>query len=182
MIREIPNIITISRIGLIPVLVIAFNINHTFAHYIVICIFIFASLTDFLDGFLARAWKAESRFGKMLDPIADKLLVASTLLMMVDQKMAPVTPIIVILCREILVSGMREYLGELKVAVSLPVSSLAKVKTATQMLAIIILLLGDNPIFGYNLKTFGQVALWLSAALTVLTGYFYFKKGLKYFN
>jgi cardiolipin synthase len=181
MIREIPNILTITRIILIPILVISFYIENSFAHYTVVLIFIFASLTDFLDGFLARVWEAESRFGKMLDPIADKLLVASTLLMMVARDIAPVLPIIVILCREILVSGMREYLGELRVGVSLPVSRLAKIKTATQMIAIILLLLGNN-ILGINLSIVGNTVLWLSAFLTVVTGYFYFRQGLKYFK
>ena len=121
-------------------------------------------------------------FGRVLDPIADKLLVASTLMMMVDRNIAPVLPALVILCREILVSGMREYLAELKVKVSLPVSHLAKVKTAAQMIAIIILLLGEETTGIPYTNLIGKISIWLAAVLTVITGYEYLRQGIKYFD
>ena len=178
--KDIPNILTLLRIALIPVLISAFYIESNFAHYIAASIFIFASVTDYFDGFLARAWKVQSNFGKVLDPIADKILVAATLMMMVDRGIAPVLPTLVILCREILVSGMREHLAELKV--SLPVSNLAKVKTAAQMVAIIILLLGESTTGIPYTDFLGKSAIWIAAFLTVITGYAYLKEGIKNFN
>lgn len=181
MIKDLPNFLTVLRIALIPVLVAAFYIENKFAQFIVAGIFIFASITDYIDGFLARLWKVQSNFGRVLDPIADKMLVASTLVMMVNKNIAHVIPIIVILCREILVSGMRQYLAELKVKVSLPVSRLAKSKTATQMIAIIILLLGKEGTGISYAEEIGNIAIWLAAALTVITGYAYLKEGIKHF-
>ncbi|WPX96748.1 CDP-diacylglycerol--glycerol-3-phosphate 3-phosphatidyltransferase [Candidatus Bandiella euplotis] len=177
--KNIPNILTLLRILLIPVLVAVFYIESKFAHYVAVSIFIFASITDYFDGALARAWKVQSDFGKVLDPIADKLLVAATLMMMVDKGIAPVLPTLVILCREILVSGMREHLAELKVQVSLPVSRLAKIKTAAQMAAIIILLLGENTTGFRYTDLLGKVAIWTAAVLTAITGYAYLQKGIK---
>ncbi len=180
--RNIPNILTSLRIFLIPILVSAFYIDSKIAHYIAVIIFIFASITDFFDGFLARAWKVHSNFGKVLDPIADKLLVASTLMMMVDRNIAPVLPALVILCREILVSGMREFLAELKVKVSLPVNHLTKIKTAAQMIAIIILLLGKETTGIPHSNLIGQISIWLAAVLTVITGYEYLRQGINCFD
>lgn len=178
MIKEIPNFLTLSRIFLIPVVVLSFYLEGKLANYIAASIFIFASITDFFDGYLARVLKAQSNFGRMLDPIADKLLVASTLMMLVHFDRAPVIPTIAILCREILVSGLREYLAELKV--SLPVSKLGKVKTAMQMVAIIILLLGNKILPIPYIDTIGEVVLWGAAILTLITGYIYWKERLKY--
>ena len=177
MMKKIPNIMTIMRIISIPILVFSFYINNHFAYYIKASIFIFASITDCLDGLFARMWKVESRFGTMLDPIADKLLVICTLFMMVVREIAPVFPTIIILCREIIVSGMRGSLGELTAGLSMPVYRLAKIKTMTQMLAITILLLSSD--FQITLNTLGNVILWLSSILTIITGYIYFKKLLK---
>ena len=178
--RNIPNILTSLRIVLIPILVLAFYIDSKIAHYVAVSIFIFASITDYFDGLLARIWKVHSNFGKILDPIADKLLIASTLMMMVDRNIAPVLPTLVILCREILVSGMREYLAELKVKISLPVNYLAKVKTSTQMIAIIILLLGEDTIIVPHINFIGKTLIWLAALLTVITGYKYLSQSIKY--
>lgn len=180
--KNIPNILTLLRIALIPVLVSAFYIEARFSHYIVTGIFIFASITDYFDGFLARIWKAQSSFGRMLDPIADKMLVISTLMMMVHKSIAPVLPALVILCREILVSGMREYLAELKVNISLRVSYLAKIKTATQIVAIIILLLGEKGTGIAYANLLGEIAIWIAAGLTVITGYAYLKESKDNFN
>lgn len=178
MIKDIPNILTILRILLIPVLVLFFYIEGIVAHYIVAGIFIFASITDYIDGSLARKLNANSNFGRMLDPIADKMLVVSTLLMLVDKRMAPVIPIVAILCREICVSGMREYLASYKI--KMPVSLLGKIKTVIQMTAIIILLLG-NDIIGVEYANYiGNVTIWIAASLTVFSGYIYVKEGLKH--
>lgn len=170
-VKNIPNALTVLRIILIPILIISFYLEGKMSHYVSAGIFIFASITDYVDGVLARYWKAQSNFGRMLDPIADKMLVASTLLMLVDQRIAPVIPIVIILCREIFVSGMREYLGSIQKAI--PVRFVGKLKTAIQMIAIITLLLGENGVFG-------EVCLWIAAILTLLSGAFYFVEGLKH--
>jgi len=177
--KDIPNILTLVRILLIPILVSVFYVESKFAHYIAASIFVFASITDYFDGFLARIWKVQSNFGKMLDPIADKLLVAATLMMMVDKGIAPVLPTLVILCREILVSGMREHLAGLRMNFSIPVSNLAKVKTAAQMIAIVILLLGESTTGIPYTNILGKVAIWVAAILTVVTGYAYLREGIK---
>jgi cardiolipin synthase (CMP-forming) len=176
--KDIPNILTALRIALIPILVLSFYLEGDVARYVAAGIFLFASVTDFFDGFLARLWKVESSFGMVLDPIADKMLVASTLLMLVYKDMAPVLPILAILCREMLISGMREYLAQIKVSV--PVSNLAKIKTAVQMLAIVILLLGEQLIGISHMDYVGKIALWIAAILTLVTGYAYFREGFKH--
>lgn len=176
-IKNIPNILTILRIFLIPVLVISFYFDGKMSSYMSAGIFIFASITDYVDGLLARYWKVQTNFGRMLDPIADKMLVASTLLMLVNRNMAPVIPIVIILCREIFISGMREYLASIQKNV--PVRFVGKLKTAIQMIAIIILLLG-NEILGKYAETLGLTSLWIAAILTLISGFFYFAEGLKH--
>lgn len=178
MLRDIPNILTLLRIALIPVLVMSFYIDELWAQYLTAGIFIFASITDYIDGILARKWRAQTIFGRVLDPIADKMLVVATLLMMVDRKLAPVIPILAILCREILISGMREYLAEIRVA--LPVTFLAKVKTAVQMAAIILILLGNEGSGIIYASKAGNIALWIAAILTLTTGYLYFRDGIRH--
>ncbi|MFI4984246.1 MAG: CDP-diacylglycerol--glycerol-3-phosphate 3-phosphatidyltransferase [Rickettsiales bacterium] len=176
-IKDVPNALTLFRIALIPVLVFAFYFDGLLAHWVTAIIFIFASITDYIDGLIARRYDAHSNFGRMFDPIADKLLVGSTLMMLVHFDRAPVIPCILILCREITVSGLREYLAEFKV--SIPVSGLAKGKTAIQMVAIIILLLGEKALPIPHLDNLGIAALWFAAGLTLFTGYAYLKEGLK---
>ncbi|MBS0236417.1 MAG: CDP-diacylglycerol--glycerol-3-phosphate 3-phosphatidyltransferase [Proteobacteria bacterium] len=177
---SIPNILTVLRIVLIPILVMSFYLTGKIAHYTAAGIFIFASITDFLDGYLARTWRAQSNFGRVLDPIADKLLVAATLMMLVHLSQVDVLPALAILCREILVSGLREYLAEIKVA--MPVSRLSKVKTGVQMVAIVILLLGDEILGVPHIGQVGRIAIWIAALLTLVTGYAYLKKGLQHIN
>ena len=174
--RNIPNALTILRILLIPVLIVCFNLEGRMPHYISAGIFIFASITDYIDGFLARYWQAQTNFGRMLDPIADKMLVASTLLLLVDQQLASTIPIVIILCREIFVSGMREYLGAK--SKKIPVQLIGKIKTFLQMAAIIIILLGDVT----ALSTFpklGEILLWIAAIMTLISGYLYCREGFK---
>ncbi len=178
MMKNIPNALTILRIALIPVLVMSFYLESRASHYVSTGIFIFASITDYIDGLLARYWKVQSNFGRMLDPIADKMLVVSTLVMLVEQKIAQVIPIIAILCREIFVSGMREYMASKQKA--MPVRFIGKIKTAIQMTAIIILLLGEDNLPFANINVIGQICLWVAAALTIISGYIYCKVNIKH--
>ena len=191
----LPNVLTYGRIIAIPVVVGCMfwqNILHggLWLRWFALAIFIAAGITDFLDGYFARIWGQQSTFGQMLDPIADKLLVASCLLMLaVDGTIKGVTVLaaIVILCREILVSGLREYLAELRVSV--PVTQLAKWKTALQLVAVGFLLAGaagDKVLGGWvghetlAVTRIGIVLLWLSALLTLYTGYDYFRAGVRH--
>ncbi len=179
-ISTLPNVLTLSRIVLIPVVMVAFYVNTTLSKWIAVIAFISACLTDFLDGYIARLMKQTTKFGQFLDPIADKLLIASTLLLLAGfDRISRISflPAIVILCREILVSGLREYLSALHVA--MPVSYLAKWKTLIQMTAIAFLLVGD--IHGISMAIPGEVLLWIAALLTLITGYDYFRTSLKYF-
>ena len=181
---KIPNILTIGRIIIVPVFVISFFLPGFYGDLIPFFLFIFASFTDYLDGLLARLFKEESRLGELLDPIADKILVSSALILLVMNgtiKNFEVIAAIIIITREILISGLREFLA--KVSVAVPVTSLAKLKTVLQMLSIAILLTGEsgNKIINfedYNAQTIGIILLWLSAFLTLYTGYDYLVKGI----
>ena len=181
---KIPNILTIGRIILVPIFVITFYLPGVLGDLIPFFIFLLASFTDFLDGLLARLYKEESRLGELLDPIADKIIVAAALVLLVMNESIrgyEVIAAIIILTREILISGLREFLARSKV--SMPVTSLAKFKTFIQMFAIAILLTGEsgNAIVNfqdYNAHTVGIILLWLSAFLTLYTGYDYVKKGI----
>ena len=184
---SLPNILTYARIAAIPVVVgciyaQAIMDGPLWLRWVALAVFIAAAVTDFLDGYYARIWDQHSAFGRMLDPIADKLLVASCLLMLaVDGtiKGFALWAAIIILCREILVSGLREYLAALKVSV--PVTQLAKWKTTIQMIAIAFLLVGPagDKIFPFTTEV-GLVLLWIAAVVTLYTGYDYFRAGLKH--
>ena len=147
-------------------------------------LFLIASFTDFLDGLLARMYKEESKLGELLDPIADKIIVAAALILLVMNetiKNYEVIAAIIILTREILISGLREFLAKGKI--KMPVSNLAKLKTFLQMFSISILLTGEtgNRIINfqdYNAQTIGIILLWFSAFLTLYTGYDYLRKGI----
>jgi len=183
---KIPNILTIGRIILVPIFVISFYIPGLLGDLIPFFIFLLASFTDFLDGLLARLYKEESKLGELLDPIADKIIVAAALVLLVMNdtiRNYEVIAAIIILTREILISGLREFLAKAKVA--MPVTGLAKFKTFIQMFAIAILLTGEsgNRIINfqdYNAHTVGIILLWMSAALTLYTGYDYVKKGINH--
>lgn len=184
---NIPNLLTYARIIAVPIIVLCFFVegrlaSSDFARWTALILFAVASITDYLDGYLARIWNQTSNIGRMLDPIADKLLVASVLLLMAaDGTIAgwSIWAAITILCREILVSGLREYLAALKVAV--PVTRIAKWKTTIQMVAIAFLLAGPagDKILPYTTEL-GIGLLWVAALLTMYTGYDYFKAGLKH--
>ena len=181
---KIPNILTIGRIIIVPIFVVTFFIPGFFGDLIPFFLFVLASFTDYLDGLLARFFKEESKLGELLDPIADKILVAAALILLVMNgtiKNYEVIAAIIILTREILISGLREFLaiGRIK----LPVSNLAKTKTFLQMFSIAILLTGEtgNKIVNfqdYNAQTIGIILLWLSSFLTLYTGYEYLRKGI----
>ena len=179
---KIPNILTIGRIVLVPIFILTFYLPGFLGDLIPFIIFLLASFTDFLDGLLARLYKEESKLGELLDPIADKIIVATALVLLVMNNTInnyEVIAAIIILTREILISGLREFLA--KVQVTMPVSSLAKFKTFIQMFAIAILLTGEsgNKLvnFGdYNAHSIGIVLLWLAAFFTIYTGYDYVRK------
>lgn len=177
----LPNFLTFVRIALIPVVVVLFYFDRPLSNWIVAFIFIIACITDYLDGYFARAWKQSTSFGVFLDPVADKLLVAATLLMLVGfgriQGLSLI-PAVIILCREILVSGLREFLAEAHV--SIPVTRLAKWKTAIQMLALTFLIIEDIPSFPLSIEALGIFCLWIAAFLTLITGFDYLRAGLKH--
>ena len=181
---KIPNILTIGRIIIVPIFVVTFFIPGFFGDLIPFFLFVLASFTDYLEGLLARFFKEESKLGELLDPIADKILVAAALILLVMNetiKNYEVIAAIIILTREILISGLREFLA--RSAVLMQVTSLAKLKTFIQMTSIAILLTGEsgNRIFNfqdYNAQTIGIILLWLSAFLTLYTGYDYLRKGI----
>ena len=181
---KIPNYLTIGRIIIVPVFVISFYLPGFYGDVIPFALFVIASFTDFLDGLLARMYKEESKLGELLDPIADKIIVAAALILLVMDgtiKNYEIIAAIIILTREILISGLREFLA--KGRIKLPVSNLAKLKTFLQMFSISILLTGatGNKIVNfqdYNAQTIGIILLWFSAFLTLYTGYDYLRKGI----
>ncbi|MFQ5954512.1 MAG: CDP-diacylglycerol--glycerol-3-phosphate 3-phosphatidyltransferase [Kiloniellales bacterium] len=179
MLTSLPNLLTLSRIGVIPVLLVLFFIEGDVARWVACALFAAACLTDYFDGYVARARKQVSPLGRFLDPVADKLLVASVLLMLATfERISGPTllPALVILCREIMVSGLREYLAELRVG--MPVSRKAKLKTVIQMVAIGILIVGDAGPDALPVTLVGEIGLWLAAILTLVTGYEYLRAGL----
>ena len=179
---KIPNILTIGRIILVPFFIGTFYLPGAMGDWIPFCIFVLASFTDFLDGLLARLYKEESKLGELLDPVADKIIVGSALVLLVmydNIKYYEVIAAIIIMIREILISGLREFLA--KARITIPVTKLAKFKTFIQMFAIAILLTGEsgNKIinFGdYDAHSIGIVLLWLAAFLTIYTGYDYVRR------
>jgi cardiolipin synthase (CMP-forming) len=184
MLKKIPNILTIGRIIIVPFFVLAFYLPGFYGDLTACVLFVVASFTDFLDGMLARMMGEESKLGELLDPIADKIIVATALILLVMSgtiRHYEVIAAIIILTREILISGLREFLA--KGRIKLPVTNLAKLKTFLQMLAIALLLTGETGskiinFQDYNAQTIGIILLWLSAFLTLYTGYEYLRKGI----
>jgi cardiolipin synthase len=191
----LPNALTIMRILLVPVFAVAFVIPGPGARVIAVLVFALAGISDWLDGFAARKLNAGSDFGRMLDPIADKVLVGVALMMLVAEgtfnredsvpgtlSLLRLVPALIILAREILVSGLREFLAGTRVSV--PVTAIAKFKTAVQMVAIGAMLLTpladryfpDMPAESYS--AIAYILLWVAAALTVYTGVIYFRNGM----
>jgi cardiolipin synthase len=179
----LPNILTYGRIAAVPALVAClYFLKGDLARWSAFGLFALAGITDWLDGYLARAWEQQSTLGAMLDPIADKLLVGAALMMLVyDGTIGQVSiwAAIIILCREILVSGLREFLAELNVKVR--VSVLAKWKTTVQMVALAVLLAGPAAEKYFPGSEMAGIALlWVAAVLTLWTGYDYLKAGVKH--
>ena len=182
---SLPNILTCSRIAAIPVVVGLLFVGTHLGNWLALFVYTLACVTDFLDGYLARAWEQQSSLGCFLDPIADKLLVATVLLVLVGiDRIAGLAlfPAVVIMCREILVSGLREFLAQVRVGV--PVNRLAKWKTTIQMVAIGFLVTGGaGPDFGpVSTTQIGTYGLWAAAALTLVTGFDYLRVGLKHIH
>ncbi len=179
MLKHIPNILTLSRIVVIPAMIAAFYLDAPVSNWTVFGLFAFAAITDYFDGYLARSLNEVSGLGRFLDPVADKLLVAATILMLVYTDQISdwtILPAVVIMCREITVSALREYLAELRVG--MPVSKLAKWKTTVQMLAICFLIVGDAAFWNIPAREIGIAGLWVAAFLTLYTGYDYLRLGL----
>ena len=178
---KIPNILTVGRILIAPILIVVFYFPGELSDWLACTIFVIAAFTDYLDGFFARLYKLQSKFGELLDPIADKVLVATALaLLIMNQtiKGPGVVAAIIIITREILISGLREFLA--KSQIYIPVTNLSKGKTIIQMIAISILLAGssgDKLLFNYGIQL-GTYLLWMSAILTLWTGYAYLRKGI----
>ena len=179
----LPNVLTYARIAAVPALVACLMlIEGETGRWAAFWLFVAAAITDWLDGYLARLWEQQSTLGRMLDPIADKLIVGAALIMLVHDRTIDgwsICAAIVILCREILVSGLREFLAELNVKVH--VTALAKWKTAAQMVALACLIAGsagDKIVPGVS--TAGIALLWLAALLTLWTGYDYLKAGIRH--
>lgn len=178
---NLPNILTLSRIFIIPVVVGLFYWDSPATRWLMLGIFIAAGITDFFDGYLARRSNQVSAFGRFLDPIADKLLVAALLLMLVGfERMTAWSylPAVIILMRELLVSGLREFLAHAQVSV--PVSQLAKWKTTLQMFALGFLIVGTDSPSWIPAQLIGEIGLWLAALITLITGYDYLKAGVAY--
>lgn len=198
--KNIPNFLTAFRIFIIPVLILSFYIGGMVAHVVAAILFATAAITDYFDGYFARALKVQSNFGKCLDPIADKLLVIVAIVMLINfnaHNLWILIPGLIIICREVLVSGLREFLASLQVSV--PVSNIAKYKTTVQMVAITGLLLGEEGfdytlyyllngnmidmdikyLIWYLVVFLSKMLFCFSAFLTVLTGYAYFRVGMK---
>ena len=182
MILSLSNALTISRILVIPIIVILIYMKGSLAGWTAFILFCLASITDYYDGYFARIRKEISNLGIFLDPIADKLLVASVILILTSKEIITnyeIIPALIILGREIAVSGLREFLAGIKVSV--PVSKIAKFKTSLQLIALGILILSEEGFTVLPVLMFGNIALWIAAILTLYTGYDYLKSGLKHF-
>lgn len=182
-----PIILTLSRVGIIPIFVALFFLETATAQWFAWGLFTLAAVTDFLDGYIARVRCQISALGSFLDPVADKLLVTSALFMMVGFGQisgVAIIPAVIILCREILVAGLREYLASISVV--LPVSRLAKWKTTVQMIAIGLLILGDaaHPTVPITLpvRVIGEIGLWGAAFITLITAYDYLRTSVQHMN
>ena len=177
-----PNMLTYGRIAAVPVLAALLMYGGNGARWLAVAIYVVAAVTDFFDGYLARLWKQQSALGRMLDPIADKVLVSVVLLVLASDGILAgghLWAAIIIMAREVLVSGLREFLGELRVSV--PVTKVAKWKTTAQLVSIGFLIAGpagDALVPGVTYA--GILLLWVAAGLTLYTGYDYFQAGLRH--
>ncbi|MDC0056843.1 CDP-diacylglycerol--glycerol-3-phosphate 3-phosphatidyltransferase [Alphaproteobacteria bacterium] len=179
---NLANILTICRILVIPIIVAFIYLKSPFYGWMAFILFCLASITDYFDGYIARIRNEVSNLGTFLDPIADKLLVASVILILTSKEVIAdweTIPALIILLREIAVSGLREYLAGIKVSV--PVSKIAKLKTSLQLIALAILILSESGISFIPILFIGKIALWSAAIMTLYTGYDYLKSGIRHF-
>ena len=180
---NLSNILTLSRIIVIPIIVALIYLKSPFYGWLAFILFCIAGITDYFDGYFARIRNEVSNLGTFLDPIADKLLVASVILILTAKEIIAdweTIPALIILLREIAVSGLREYLAGIKVSV--PVSKIAKFKTSLQLIALGILILSEGGISILPILVLGKIALWIAALLTLYTGFDYLKSGIKHFQ
>ncbi len=184
---DIPNILTIGRLLSAPLFVIIFYFNNDLMKIFSGLIFLFAGITDFLDGYLARYWKAHSMLGRILDPIADKLIVVAAIVMLIFHNKIEglnIFAAMAILLREVIISGLREALSSLKF--DLQVSNIGKIKTALQILSIVFLIFGDVEIFAKLFSNFNYIEMiglqifWISAILSIYSGIEYVQKSIKF--
>ncbi len=176
---NLPNLLTYARIAAVPIIVALFFADSNGAGWLAFLVFIAASFTDWLDGYIARSRNLESDLGRLLDPIADKVMVAAVLVLLIGFDMITgyhLVAALAILARELAVTGLREFLAERRVIV--PVTKLAKWKTGSQMVALVFLLAAAQLPIGSATEIIGLLLLWLSAILTIVTGWGYFKSGL----
>lgn len=179
---NISNILTLLRIAVIPIIVICIYMKEPYFGWIAFFLFCLASITDYFDGYIARLRNEITNFGTFLDPIADKLLVAAVILILTSKgiiKDWDTVPALIILLREITVSGLREYLASIKV--SIPVSRIAKLKTFLQLSALAILILSESTVDLTLILYLGKIFLWLAGILTLYTAYDYVKGSIKHF-
>lgn len=180
---NIPNILTLFRVSCIPLIIICLIFQNFFLNWIALSLYILACLSDFFDGYIARKFSIESIFGKFLDPIADKILVISIIFILVAISKIEgllIFPSLVIIVREVLVSGLREFFAENKPEID--VNKLSKLKTCLQMISLGFLIIGDDFKYIENIFFLGEIGLWLSSFLTIYTGYLYFKNSVKSFR
>ena len=179
---NISNLLTLARIIVIPIIVLCIYMNNPFYGWVAFILFCIASITDYFDGYIARIRNEVTNFGTFLDPIADKLLVAAVILILTSKEVIAnweTIPALIILLREIAVSGLREYLAKIKVSV--PVSRISKIKTSLQLIALAFLILSESGITIIPILFIGKMSLWIAGILTLYTGYDYLKSGLKHF-
>ena len=178
---NLSNFLTLIRIAIIPIIVICIYLKSPFG-WTAFVLFCLASITDYFDGYLARIRNEVTNFGTFLDPIADKLLVASVLLILTSKGIISdweTIPALIILLREITVSGLREYLAGIKI--SIPVSRIAKLKTLSQLCALALLILSESTLELIIILYFGKIFLWIAGLLTLYTAYDYVKSSIKHF-
>ena len=179
---NLSNFLTLIRIAVIPIIVFCIYLKNPYFGWVAFVLFCLASITDYFDGYIARLRNEVTNFGTFLDPIADKLLVAAVILILTSKGVISdwdTVPALIILLREITVSGLREYLAGIKV--SIPVSTIAKSKTLFQLSALALLILSESSIDMTPILYLGKIFLWVAAVLTLYTAYDYVKGSVKYF-
>lgn len=177
--KNLPNILTFSRIAVVPLLIFLLYFDSRIINFFTALLIIAAAVTDALDGYLARKYELVTSFGKLLDPVADKILLVTTMVMLVFLGRAPAWIVCLILCREIAITGLRAIVADHGVIID--ASPLAKYKTIFQIVAVVALTI-HYPLFGIDAQVVGTIFIWMALGLTWWTGYQYFDKALPYFN